>query len=1359
MPSRNYIILYVNGVRRKVKADPTTTLLNYLRNDLALTGTKLGCGEGGCGACTVNVTRFEPDFSNGGSGKRIVRHRSLNACLVPLCSMDGAHVTTIEGIGNRKQPHPVQQRLAEMHGSQCGFCTPGIVMALYSKLQEHPTPTVTEIEETFDGNLCRCTGYRPILDAAKTFATTESCAAECAAPQRADYGSAKVKVSNTFTKLLQERDHADDLKRAAEAHKPPRLSSECASLIDDPLEIKGADGSVWARPTNLDELLQIKYEYPGAKLVGGNTEVGIDVKFKHMKFNMFVSTLGVDELHSFKLASNGTLIVGGGISLSQLLEFMRDATPKLPAHATGNFDAIIRMCRWFASHQIRNAATLAGNICNASPIADLGPILLAAGSNLTFRSLTRDRDISILQFFTGYRKTAMDPTEVLVGVEVPATRVGEVVEVYKQARRREDDISIVSAAFRALVDRSGSSTGELVIKEMFTGFGGMAAVTINSASLEKAFVGLPLTLSADEVMRRAQEAILADFPMTPTTPGGMPAYRQTLAASFATKFYALLQERFGQATKTDLCTSQARTFLNSPQPVTTGEQAYKPREEAAGGIIGAEVAHRAALLQCTGEAKYVDDIPSPAGTLHAAVVLSTQPTGNIERIDLDEALSIAGVHSIYTAKDIGDVENRYSITIHNDEELFRRDRVTSTGQILGVVLADNHETARKAALKVKVVYSQQTEPVITINQAIEKKAFHKTVHFIDDGSASAAMKAAEARDDVVFVEGDIRMGGQEHFYLETNATLAIPTEADELEIHSSTQNPNLTQKVIAGVCGIKANQVAVHMKRMGGGFGGKETRTVLTSAVAAFAARKSSRPVRILLEREDDMWITGTRHPFMGKYKVAATKDGQLLAVDTTLYSNAGYSSDLSESVMDRALFHSDNAYRVPALRAYGYLCMTNTASNTAFRGFGGPQGMFVVEQWMEHLAHKLNMDVNALREKNFYQEGDRTHYLQELSDNRMQRIWSSIMQTSEFSRRAAEIEEFNGKSRWQKRGIAAVPTKFGISFTAKFLNQGMAMVHIYLDGTVLVTHGGNEMGQGIHTKVIQVVANELGIPVADVHITETSTDKIPNASPSAASTCFDMYGAAAKAACDELNARLAPFRKAPGVTFRQAVNAAYMNMVPLSAQGFFKGNTGYDWTKPHAERGTPFNYFTYGAAVSEVQVDTLTGDVRVLRTDVTMDLGNSMNPAIDIGQIEGAVVQGLGWCMIEECVWGGDEHKWLRPGVCLTRGPGTYKLPSFNDVPIDLRVSLLPDAPNSRAVYSSKAVGEPPFFVATSAFFATRNAIKSARKQNGLTDFFVVDSPLTPERVRMACGDFIATENHAKQQVLGAPPRPALFC
>jgi xanthine dehydrogenase/oxidase len=543
------------------------------------------------------------------------------------------------------------------------------------------------------------------------------------------------------------------------------------------------------------------------------------------------------------------------------------------------------------------------------------------------------------------------------------------------------------------------------------------------------------------------------------------------------------------------------------------------------------------------------------------------------------------------------------------------------------------------------------------------------------------------------------------------------------------------QSYIARVTGVQANKIVSRVKRLGGGFGGKETRSVQLAGIVAVAANKMKRPVRCMLNRDEDILTSGQRHPFLARWKVAVSKEGKLQALDADVYANAGWTQDLSGAVVDRSLSHIDGCYLIPNVHVRARPAKTNTVSNTAFRGFGGPQGMFIAESYMEEIADHLKMPVERLREINFYRPHEITHFNQELKDWHVPLMFDQVMEEADYRRRREAVEEYNSKSKWKKRGIAIVPTKFGISFTAIFFNQAGALVHVYHDdGSVLVAHGGTEMGQGLHTKMTMIAAEALGVPLEDVYISETATNTVANTSATAASASSDLNGYAVFDACRQINERLAPYREklGPDASMKELAHAAYADRVNLSANGFYKTpDIGYVWG---ANTGQMFFYFTQGVTAAEVEIDTLTGDWTCLRADIKMDVGRSINPAIDYGQIEGAFVQGQGLFTTEESLW----HR--ASGQIFTRGPGNYKIPGFRDIPQEFNVSILKDVEweNLRTIQRSRGVGEPPLFMGSAVFFAIRDALKAARKQFGCEDVLSLQSPATPERIRISCNDDI---------------------
>ena len=747
--------------------------------------------------------------------------------------------------------------------------------------------------------------------------------------------------------------------------------------------------------------------------------------------------------------------------------------------------------------------------------------------------------------------------------------------------------------------------------------------------------------------------------------------------------------------------------------------------------------HESGHLHVTGRARYVADDPGPPGTVVAFPICSTVARGVLMRRDATAARDMPGVHAVLFAEDIPGART-WGAIVH-DEPLLATGRVHCVGQAIGLVIADTEAQARAAAEAVHVEVSAE-EPVLDIDQAIAAGAFHTAPHVIERGDLDAAF--AHAAD---IIEGTVRVPGQDHFYLETQAALVMPEEDGTWHVRSSTQHPTEVQRVVAATLGVPDHRVTCEVPRLGGGFGGKESQASPFAAFAALGAWATGRACRCWLHRHQDMQMTGGRHPFLGRYRAAFDPNGRILGFQADLFSDGGWTLDLSGPVMDRALFHADSAYFIPALRLEGRVCATNLPSNTAFRGFGGPQGMMLIEDALNQLAEVSGRDAAALRQLNLYGPAprDRTPYGQVVADNRLQRLVPELLESADHAARIEAIVAFNADSNHAKRGLALQPVKFGISFTNSFLNQAHALVLVYADGTVQVNHGGTEMGQGLHTKMQAVAADALGLSVAEVRVMHTRTDKVPNTSATAASSGSDLNGAAVLAACSRIRERMAGVaagmlggaasqglvfdagqirtRAGEGVPFAAVAAECQMQRVPLFATGSYATpGIAYD---AQAGRGTPFFYYAFGAALSEVEVSALTGEYRVRRVDILHDVGDSLVPSIDRGQVEGAFVQGMGWLTCEELRRDG-------AGRLLTRGPGTYKIPAAGDVPLDLRVALLDRADNPRVVGGSKAVGEPPFMLAISVVSALRHAIAAFGDGGAPVDLAL---PATPEAVLRA--------------------------
>ncbi|KAF4224476.1 hypothetical protein CNMCM6457_009416 [Aspergillus fumigatiaffinis] len=1289
------IRFYLNGTKVILdNVDPELTLLEYLRG-IGLTGTKLGCAEGGCGACTVVVSHLNPTTKK-------IYHASVNACLAPVISVDGKHVITVEGIGDVKKPHAVQERLAIGNGSQCGFCTPGIVMSLYALVRNIPEPSQHAVEEAFDGNLCRCTGYRPILDTAHSFTATNNGAGGCCKQMPNDEsndGSSPKFTPPDFIKYDPE----------TELIFPPALQKHEFRPV-----VFGNKKKKWYRPVTLQQLLEIKNAHPASKIIGGSTETQIEVKFKAMRYNASVYVGDIPELRQYSLKDDH-LELGANVSLTDLESICDEAVEKYGPVQGQPFKAIKKQLRYFAGRQIRNVASPAGNLATASPISDLNPVFVATNTVLIAKSLRGDIEIPMDQFFKGYRLTALPEDAVIASLRIPiSSKQREYLRAYKQSKRKDDDIAIVNAALRVSLSPSNDVTSVNLV------FGGLAPMTVSARNAESFLVGKKFTNPA--TLEGTMSALERDFDLKFSVPGGMATYRRSLALGFFYRFYHdVLSEIEVKDTDIDEdVIAEIERAISSGQKDHESSKAYQQR------ILGKAAPHVSALKQATGEAQYTDDIPAQKNELYGCLVLSTKAHAKIVSVDTTAALDIAGVYDYVDHRDLPNPKANWWGAPKCDEVFFAVDEVMTAGQPIGMILASSAKIAEEASRAVKVEY-EELPAILTIEEAIEAESYFDHFRFIKCGDADKAFKEA----DRVF-HGVSRMGGQEHFYLETQACVAIPKPEDgEMEVWSSTQNPTETQTYVAQVTGVAANKVVSRVKRLGGGFGGKETRSVQLAGICATAAAKTKRPVRCMLNRDEDIVTSGQRHPFLCHWKVGVTKEGKLLALDADVYANGGHTQDLSGAVVERSLSHIDGVYKIPNVHVRGRVCKTNTVSNTAFRGFGGPQGMFFAESFMEEIADHLDIPVEQFRLQNMYQPGDETHFHQELKDWHVPLMYNQVLEESSYAERRKAVEEYNKKHKWSKRGMAIIPTKFGISFTALFLNQAGALVHIYHDGSVLVAHGGVEMGQGLHTKMTMIAAEALGVPQSDVFISETATNTVANTSSTAASASSDLNGYAIFNACEQLNERLRPYReKMPGASMKELANAAYFDRVNLSAQGFYRTpDIGYVWGE---NKGQMFFYFTQGVTAAEVEIDTLTGDWTPLRADIKMDVGRTINPSIDYGQIEGAFIQGQGLFTTEESLW----HR--ASGQIFTKGPGNYKIPGFRDIPQVFNVSMLKDVEweNLRTIQRSRGVGEPPLFMGSAVFFAIRDALKAARKQWNVNEVLSLQSPATPERIRVSCAD-----------------------
>ena len=1211
------------------------TLLDFLRQS-GRTGTKCGCNEGDCGACSVLLVEAD--------GKL----RSVNSCLSLVQAFAGREIRTVEGIGRGEELHPVQSAMVKCHGSQCGYCTPGFIASMAEAWHAKTTPDDAEIADRLCGNLCRCTGYRPIREA--------------------------------MAKALAEQETRADWEAWMAAGEVP--AAAVASSVE---------GGSFLRPVTIADALAYKKQHPDAVFLAGATEVAVLINKRHWRPSVLISLDGVGELAVIRRYEDAWEI-GGAARMTDIQDALG-----------GEFPALDEMFRWFASRQIRHRATLGGNLATASPIGDSAPILLALDASVVLVSAESEREVLLDEFFVGYRKTVLRPDELIRAIRIPRKPKGR-VGFFKVSKRREMDISIVAAGIRVVTDEAG------LVTEARLAFGGVAEKTMRAKAVEEALIGKPLEVT-EEIVGLLDEAFT---PLSDVRGGA--AYRVSLVRGLLEKFVA------GEVV----------------EPVVLHE-----KFEGGSGI-----SHESAKGHVTGAARYVHDTALGRPMLEVWAVRSKVARGLLKTLDVSAARGMPGVLAVLTADDLPGANN--SGPSRHDEPLLAEHEILFHGQAIALVVGESLEACRIAAEKVEFEV-EELLPVLGIEAALAVESFHTDPHVLARGDVKAALVDAPH-----VMEGTFSFGGQEHFYLETHAAWAEVDGEGGMYVSSSTQHPSEIQTIVAEALSVPRHKVVVESPRMGGGFGGKETQGNAIAALCAVAALKTGKPVRWQLDRDEDMISTGKRHPFLAKYRVGYDEAGLLKAAEVHLWSDGGWSLDLSQPVTDRALFHLDNAYYIPNVHFEGRVAKTNVVSNTAFRGFGGPQGMLVIEEILGRIALRLGLPPEEVRRKNFYHgsgETNTTHYGAEIGDNRVCQIWDELLETSEFAKRRAAIDAWNAAHPHRKRGLAITPVKFGISFTLTYYNQAGALVLVYADGSVQVNHGGTEMGQGLHTKILGVAMRELGLPTEKVRLMQTRTDKVPNTSATAASSGSDLNGMAVADACRQIRERLVPLaaeklgcaeagiRFADGavhgggksMAFGDLTMLAYQRRVQLSAAGFYvTPDLKWDW---NVGKGKPFHYYACGAAVSEVEIDGFTGMSKVKRVDILHDVGDSLNAAVDRGQIEGGFVQGMGWLTREEL-------KWNEKGVLLSHSASTYAIPAISDAPEDLRVALLRNATQERTIHGSKAVGEPPLMLAISV----REAIRDAVAAFGGGGDFDLGSPCTGEAVKEAVDALKGAEDGFRQ-------------
>jgi indole-3-acetaldehyde oxidase len=1325
-------VLAVNGERYEAAGvDPSTTLLEFLRTRTPVRGPKLGCGEGGCGACVVLVSKYDPATDE-------VTESSVSSCLTLLHSVDRCSVTTSEGIGNTKDGyHPVQQRLSGFHASQCGFCTPGMCMSIFSalvkadKAADRPAPpagfskiTTSEAEKAVSGNLCRCTGYRPIVDACKSFA---------ADVDLEDLGL------NCFWKKGCEPAEVSKLpgySSGAVCTFPEFLKSEIKASVEqanNALVLVSDDG--WYRPKSMDELNRLfesnSFDENFVKIVASNTGSGV---YKDQDLHdKYIDIKGIPELSVINRSSKG-IELGSVVSISKAIDVLSD----------GNlvFRKIADHLNKVASPFVRNTATIGGNIIMAQRLqfpSDIATVLLAAGSTVTIQVASKRLCLTLEEFL---QQPPCDSRTLLLSIFIPDRGSDDITfETFRAAPRPFGNaVSYVNSAFLAR-----SSGGDL-IEDICLAFGAYGADhAIRARKVEDFLKGKSVTSSVIlEAVQLLKETIA---PSEGTT---HPEYRISLAVSFLFTFLSSLANSLNEAPKINvpdgLYTNGVTngSVEHSPENhlnVDSNDLPIRSRQEMVFSDeykpVGKPIKKTGAELQASGEAVYVDDIPAPKDCLYGAFIYSTHPYAHVKGINFKTSLASKKVITVVTAKDIpsGGKNIGSSFPGLGDEPLFADPIAECAGQNIGVVIAETQRYAYMAAKQAVIEYSTENlqPPILTIEDAIQRNSYFQVPPFLAPkpvGDYNQGMSEADHK----ILSAEVKLESQYYFYMETQVALAIPDEDNCITIYSSAQIPEVTQNVVARCLGVPFHNVRLITRRVGGGFGGKAMKAIHVACACAVAAFKLRRPVRMYLDRKTDMIIAGGRHPMKVKYSVGFKSDGKITALHLDLGINAGISPDVSP-LMPPAIIGALKKYNWGNLAFDTKVCKTNVSSKSAMRGPGDVQGSFIAEAIIEHVASALSVDTNTIRRKNLHDYKSLAVFYGEsageASTYSLATMFDKLASSPDYQHRAEMVEHFNRSSKWKKRGISCVPITYKVG-----LRPTPGKVSIMNDGSIAVEVGGVEIGQGLWTKVKQMTAFGLGQLCTDggeclldkVRVIQADTLSMIQGGFTGGSTTSETSCEAVRLSCAALVERLKPIKesleaKTGTVEWSAIIAQASTASVNLSAHAY--------WTPDPSFR----SYLNYGAATSEVEVDVLTGATTILRSDLLYDCGQSLNPAVDLGQVEGAFVQGVGFFTNEEYATNSD-------GMVINDGTWTYKIPTVDTIPKQFNVELINSARDQKRVLSSKASGEPPLLLACSVHCAMREAIRAARKEFSVCTgpansaiTFQMDVPATMPVVKELCG------------------------
>jgi|GEM_PF-2020 len=1369
---RETLPLFIDGKEWQINArdlSKSHTLAEFIHTHLGRSARQ-ACGEGGCGACSVIVTR--PYFDAGEDKSLRFETYSVAACVTPIGDLAFAAVTTPQGRSTHTPSGstPAQEALQVTNGAQCGFCTGGIVSVLDSACSGQGL-SCAEVEALLDGNLCRCTGYRSISEAAQMLCD--------------DYqGAYQEEAKAIRTRARAYRAQADDPDNF-----PPSLRTAYEELFgrngvdgvalvervlnDDIGSSDGGDGKAvdestavqaWrdkgilsshARPASLRALIAVYGEAPdnvqvlaaggasrweeGRVLAAGFTDVGFEEHRAHRVLHHTVSVRDVPELRNWRLREDGALEIGAATpigALRHILIALKKNAPSFAQHRA-SLTALVTQARYFANENVRHTGSVGGGLVSCHYLSDMVPVWMALDARMDLVSQSQGpRTVPLRELIdVEAGRLALAPDEIVVALVLPPRDPqGFIVEAFKQAVRRTDSMALISAAISAELDAAGA------LRKACVALGGLGAPGLRARRTEATLENLPV--NQDAAAASGLEAALQvlheeiDEINVRALPEVMRGYQRDVAVAFLRRFVHMAAAQPDSFEDTD----------RLKQPPCRGQQTFD-EEDISGSLVGRAMVHRYLAQHTHGDTRYTVDEQLPEDGLHAAIVPAPVASGQLVEVDASPCRDDGDFFALITAADVPG-SNLQGHMVHPlaEEEILCSGRVTHYGQPVALAVARTSAAAESAAKKARVVVKADEEPPILSFDDIEARdSWYSFEHHPDDpakeprerrfkrGDPEAAFSAA-AKDSERYAvfEGRVEAGGQSCFYLEPQCTVAYPQAAGRMRILSSTQSPAHVARYVASALGVAEHQVDVEAGFIGGGFGGKQTRSASFAAMAALAARCTDRPVKLELSRETDMVLVPGRSPFRADYRVALERaTGAITALDIDMKSNAGAGEDYSPSIVETAVFLIDNAYFIENANIRGRCGRSNLpAGFTATRGYGKPQTGAIIEQILDHAAARLGLDPQALRKQNLYARGQTALAGTPIDDDVLRDCWRSAVDRN-YEAWRADSKAFNERHEHFKRGVAGVPSKGNMGFMeAADINRGAAIVRIHSDGSVRVSHSGVEMGQGINTRMSQVTAQALGVPLEKVSVDATRTADLPNIPPTTM-VATDMIGAAILEASDELLATLAQAGYPETCGFAEAAYSCYEEGLPLQAQGYAQEpRLRFDWEQ---QQGDVSYFYVWGAALSQVEVDAGTGSWRVLRSHITQDCGKSLNPILDIGQVEGGFAFGLGYALLEKMIYRED-------GSLLTDNVSSYKIPSLDDMPRDWTVEILQETegpPGRRGLHNSKGVGEANIQLGFSVYFAVKDAIRSIRRDRGLApnDFFLPFPAMTYDILR-ACTD-----------------------